>query len=1171
MATRKLREEQPSRFSTTEMDAQHRRAERVRRTPVGSLIAAIRTDLDFWSPFAAQLIPKKNKQWPERTPARERLEALRFDDPDERTRTYVPILAPILRDPRLAPLANEALERAAKQITAEGLVELRDPSVGGINIVGTGPHGQILGSELAAMEFDNRGRNGQSDSEDVVDGIASIATDAREHLGSFWATAFYPVHKTNSRIRRWTKSLPSRAGTEADINRRGRGVLHEADTDNGSQYATNDKWGRDFALNGLLDFDKVATGAQLLFLKQSRRNSGALTATYRLPSGEIIRKDFAATALMTGLGDAISGFDETDFETQDILREQSQLPLEQRRVLLMDAYLKLRSQMTDGEFWSEMTDVSLVGKKDSGKVVANDVAGAEAAEFTLSRNLRQSVQLWWHGQDLRSKEAYGADSRFRYVPAGSNLPREIDPEYFYSTTPVPGQARRLEREIVNNRSTGRIIVVTVENGVVKRTPSDMVICATGFRSRLQELIAPLQPITSSKRAQFRDAGVRCRPGTTFLFDPGLSAFNAVEVLYAPEGGDEVIFAGETPENTVVRRLSRARFEDLIVRADANGAARGVLLPSTSDIQLERIYASEAPRTQRIREDRDTVLVNFRELIEQPNTTFNTTDGVIEIVGVRRNEVAYVVDGGPTRVSQPSDLFDRFRRTLTSAERDPKNASEIDLLKTEPVGLKVPGVRCFVGGVAAFKDIPISSNEEKAIIPLRTLRTDNVVSLFRIEERTRALARVIAEAAVDHFVQQGKPVPTRRTPTPGVQRADTGPISSTGREQGSMLLNPEQVQNKHPRVPNHVWLRMLTHDWASRSKAMTATAGTVVVEFSATKALRKAGTQKRRRFGARPSRNYALDWKIKGADSPEVVRHINELLADRDVAHIVAQSTMRGNPTGRVDLHLPFGKRGFLTLAEVQLQPVSREVARARDAEARDSPAPATSNVPELRSTRFARLGLQRLIGAVRRTAPVQSVRPPSSPPSSPDAATPRRVSRVASFAIRAAARVVAAAATQLPNAREQLTPSPETRRDAQAVAVAAAQVGIVVAGQAIDAIRTRILKRLDRNATPVPPRGARPQSPAAGRRPAPQQRPPVQSRPSPQERRSGPRGPLPPPGQRPAPPSGPLPNRGRQPFPPNAPRPMGGPPTPPNRGPRPGPGRGPRPGPGPGPGPGFGF
>lgn len=242
------------------------------------------------------------------------------------------------------------------------------------------------------------------------------------------------------------------------------------------------------------------------------------------------------------------------------------------RIMDLPTFLRKMGDPTNLRPLKGYKRVAIVGKKDSGKIVAEWFLGL-GPQPGLSTAAQDAVErITWIGQDALTKEVYEQCERSRYAGLGRSFPRIGNLNYYYRIEPAPGRAL----EVTGGSQTATVDWMSPQGP--RSEKFDLVVLCTGFENKVDELFAE--------------------------FDQGTDEIRGVEGPIARQyRGENIYVIGPAAELTPTEAQIKQAKLDLIQESVASAFRYG---PATAAFAkyLNRLDAPKArpmrPKTTRVR-------------------------------------------------------------------------------------------------------------------------------------------------------------------------------------------------------------------------------------------------------------------------------------------------------------------------------------------------------------------------------------------------------------------------------------------------------------------------------------------------------------------------------------------------------------------------------------------
>ena len=650
-------------FDVDERAAQELRAQRLRDSPdMRGALAAIRAASQPWSTVREVLRRGGELQASASTPG-------------ERSRTLTPLLAGISMEPRANAVYDVAIDRDSVRVRDEMRRRIGAGNVTSRELViGSGWHSAVYNAEAAIA---NPGRD-------------SFTVEESARIGGQFAVAQRPVHLLNSRTRPESRALPHRPGTAGSLNSMGRAPLQPSDVD---EAAYGNQWmlGEVIRKNGPLATN-ILTATSVTQIVS--RSDGTIDVSLRYgDTGEDVTTTHDRVVLATGIGDVVTGLEESSFETRRLLRREAEKPIEQRGILLYDDFIRLFGD-TRNEFpiqgWKR---VAVIGPGDGGRVVVGKLTGHETDNDLSVPNLDFVETVGFYGQKARTKEQFVDRERVRYDGIALEMPRADDPSYYNRVTPYAERATEVAQFTAADGTNRYAVTSTDRDGKTRNEVYDHVVLAPGFVDRTASIV------TRDGFYGFREA-----VETELVYADGRTR----------NGGDL-----RTNAREIMGQIERYARTPGTTFSFGNGRANLTVVDFD-----EKTRSLTYVRRDRFGDLRDTGSVTVEE-----DSTF------LGLSGFRR-------------LVQEDGLLEDVKSALL-----PPPPADCDLLFTEPIARRFTGTNIYLVGPSA--NLPIT-DVEREVVPALDRIGENSAAGFRYVERDQALARQLAARDVERSFRRRTP-------------------------------------------------------------------------------------------------------------------------------------------------------------------------------------------------------------------------------------------------------------------------------------------------------------------------------------------------------------------------------------------------------------------------------
>lgn len=490
-----IRPERRRRTSFRQLEAQKARADSLRSNPTMQVFFhLLRSEPDLWR----EMIPVLERR-------AEFLKKSTFKG--EHHRDFAPLFAAINLDPRIRELAEETLDRTFAVQSAFYKEQLQ----AGNNyvpelVVGTGVHAAIYSSAKLTRHPEN----------------PCFCVDLNPRVGGQFAQAEGEGWLINSRERPEDVAERNLPGTKGSLNTLLFGTLQPADIAL-SAYGPQTDIAIPTRVDHLLS-SRVALGLEVTrFRKSQDPDTRYIVEMADAVTGQryLVRTD--RVILSTGIGEPITGLDETDPMTVRLLQDP--------RVILGPEFHKKAANKKERFALKDYRRMIVVGPGDNGKTVIERLLGYGPRTGKSSATLDWVENVTWIGQEALTKEEFEEQERQRYRNLGLEFPRE-GLDYYSRIIPIRARATRLEEAGDNIRViykyedpiTGEVKEAAVEG--------DHVVLSPGNRDRTDELVKELYTQTIDDKTKIADyvANDRFEVGTVFRFKSGnIRACEVIEV------------------------------------------------------------------------------------------------------------------------------------------------------------------------------------------------------------------------------------------------------------------------------------------------------------------------------------------------------------------------------------------------------------------------------------------------------------------------------------------------------------------------------------------------------------------------------------------------------------------------------------------------------------------
>ncbi len=413
--------------------------------------------------------------------------------PGELHRTFTPLFAGISMSRRGSTLLELAIDRhtdcEAEQLW--GLI-IKGEAYTSELVVGSGVHAAIYNSER--MTADPK--------------VPALTIDGGASAGGQFAGPEGPVWFLNTRTRPEDPDAPNVPGGKGSLNTLERGVLQQSDI-SGSSYASQDTLALPTQVNHLL-YSKVLNRTEVVRVEENNSDESGRPGLYKvtLRCGELEEATVTTDRLVfaSGLGDPVTGFENSDQDTQDIIEEEKAKFKrgEDAQIMTFEQFAERVGDESDPFPLRPFGWVAVIGPGDGGAVAAEYLLGSGPSTRMSSTQLDQVQEVFWIGQKAETREEYMQSSRQRYRNLGLEFPVDTKSGYAHRLTPIPTRAYKIERtedgriKILHGRRETDGTITHVDDVVV-----DHVVLATGFKKKTEKICSSvLKPDHEGKVDEF---------------------------------------------------------------------------------------------------------------------------------------------------------------------------------------------------------------------------------------------------------------------------------------------------------------------------------------------------------------------------------------------------------------------------------------------------------------------------------------------------------------------------------------------------------------------------------------------------------------------------------------------------------------------------------------------
>ncbi len=299
-----------------------------------------------------------------------------------------------------------------------------------------------------------------------------------KELGGEFNIAQQGLWRLNSRNRPASRDLSPVPGTAGSLNELGKfAVVHPSDYGN-EAYQSQLKLGEAVRDNLLLVGNTIGR-IEVVSLKKSKNKKAAIEVLTRdLDTGEESNILTDRVVELGGIGISKSGLDLSDSETIEILYESDEQLRKGENPVVADFNDRIRiagDKSNDFPLRGLKRHI-VIGDKDGSYVWWGLLKGYEPQPGKTVRQIDNIESITIIGDNApASREEFIKMARPRYAVTGNELPRESDPNYYFTSVGLKGRAKRLRRS-----PNGVIVEYEDRDGKVFRVEGDSVTTVAGF-------------------------------------------------------------------------------------------------------------------------------------------------------------------------------------------------------------------------------------------------------------------------------------------------------------------------------------------------------------------------------------------------------------------------------------------------------------------------------------------------------------------------------------------------------------------------------------------------------------------------------------------------------------------------------------------------------------------
>jgi hypothetical protein len=424
---------------------------------------------------------------------------------DEVHRNLTARLSALYTSARGRRLLDLVIDRAARRESRDLKAELRKGKRYTRElIVGSGYHSTVYSTERQ-MYFPES---------------PSLVVDGNPVIGGQFGQYENPVFRVNSRGNRPEDPellhLPGTPGTLNTMEKHA--VLQPADLSHES-YPDQTVLKRVTKANAFLAERFILEENFVTFRRNpgGEEGKGILEVEFIDPNSGKIDRVLVDRLLLTGLGVEVSGLDESDPETAEILAEEEEVYNSggTPKVFKFTQFVKTMADQGQPYPLQNLNGYMLSGGGDSAFVAAGITLGYEMPLGKTVIQLDHIEDLPWLGSKFMTKEEFIECTRARYHQVGLEFPRQEIEDYYHRVQPIQGRAVKLRR---NGDNIEVIYFLTDEEGELLTDENDQpiersilrkgIVLAHGFKDEEEETVG-----------RFYEGGL---PGVQEIYHPDFS-------------------------------------------------------------------------------------------------------------------------------------------------------------------------------------------------------------------------------------------------------------------------------------------------------------------------------------------------------------------------------------------------------------------------------------------------------------------------------------------------------------------------------------------------------------------------------------------------------------------------------------------------------------------------
>lgn len=443
-------------------------------------------------------------------------EMLDDQKPDERHRSFGPLLASLMMHERTKALADLAINESVrersdllKDLIQEGMDEEGNyvPEV----VIGSGVHSAIYAVNRQMVRPDN----------------PSLTLERASVIGGQFAQMGGALFGLNSRTRPELRGEAYVPGSPNSLNTLTTYATTQPGDTGGEKYQKQSVLGDHARMNLFLSGEPVVNAQ----VRRVRRNE---TSNARAPLYVVEFLDTATNRILevttdrvvfsTGVGEEESRLDETDIDTKEILAAEKKKFDEGKdaAVLSFAQATQLLANPENPFPLKGFKNIILSGEGDGGKVIAGVLLGYEGQLAMTTTQLDSIERIVWIGQSFPTKEDFIENCRARYHQIGLEFPRKQFDDYYRRILPLPdARATRLKK----NGDLITVSATSTDGSFAGNYTGDHFIYSHGFADKTNEVVAPLyaSEIPTTDLLESRD-----RFNQTLAYVPALIFFKQRE-------------------------------------------------------------------------------------------------------------------------------------------------------------------------------------------------------------------------------------------------------------------------------------------------------------------------------------------------------------------------------------------------------------------------------------------------------------------------------------------------------------------------------------------------------------------------------------------------------------------------------------------------------------------